>query len=88
MPGVNLIGVGGSVYGGPVLCRSLAEARSALSQRPAFLGITSVSLERGLTEVNYFEADQKLIIKQSQRVVLLADSSKLRRLAYQRCTAI
>jgi DeoR family fructose operon transcriptional repressor len=77
--GVNLIGVGGVVYGGAwSFVGSLAEAAiRRFNSNLAFLGITSVSLERGLTEINYFEADIKsLIIKQSQRVVLLADSSK------------
>jgi DeoR/GlpR family transcriptional regulator of sugar metabolism len=78
-PGVNLIGVGGSVYGGAwSFVGSLAEAAiRRFHSDLAFIGITSLSLERGLTEINYFEADTKsLIIKQSQRVVLLADSSK------------
>lgn len=77
--GINLIGVGGTVYGGAwSFVGSLAEsAIRRFHSNLAFLGITSLSLERGLTEVNYFEADTKnLIIKQSQRVVLLADSSK------------
>lgn len=83
-PGVNLIGVGGSVYGGAwSFVGSLAEAAiRRFHSDLAFLGITSVSLDRGLTEVNYFEADTKsLIIKQSQRVVLLADSSKFEKIS-------
>jgi DeoR family fructose operon transcriptional repressor len=83
-PGINLIGVGGSVYGGawsfvgPLAETSIRRFYSDL----AFLGITSLSLERGLTEVNYFEADIKsLIIQQSQRVVLLADSSKFEKVS-------
>jgi DeoR family fructose operon transcriptional repressor len=83
-PGINLIGVGGSVYGGAwSFVGSLAEAAiRRFHSDLAFLGITSLSLERGLTEVNYFEADTKsLIIKQSQRVVLLADSSKFEKIS-------
>lgn len=83
-PGINLIGVGGSVYGGawsfvgPLAEASIRRFHSDL----AFLGITSLSLDRGLTEVNYFEADIKsLIIQQSQRVVLLADSSKFEKVS-------
>jgi DeoR/GlpR family transcriptional regulator of sugar metabolism len=83
-PGINLIGVGGSVYGGawsfvgPLAETSLRRFHSDL----AFLGITSLSLDRGLTEVNYFEADIKsLIIHQSQHVVLLADSSKFEKVS-------
>jgi DeoR/GlpR family transcriptional regulator of sugar metabolism len=83
-PGVNLIGVGGSVYGGAwSFVGSLAEsAIRRFNSDLAFLGITSLSLERGLTEVNYFESDTKsLIIKQSQRVVLMADSSKFEKIS-------
>jgi len=83
-PGVNLIGVGGSVYGGAwSFVGSLAEAAiRRFHSDLAFLGITSLSLESGLTEVNYFEADIKtLIIKQSQRVILLADSSKFNKIS-------
>ena len=83
-PGVNLIGVGGSVYGGAwSFVGSLAEAAiRRFHSDLAFLGITSISLDSGLTEVNYFEADIKtLIIKQSQRVILLADSSKFNKIS-------
>lgn len=78
-PGINLIGVGGSIYGGAwSFVGPLAEAAIRRFHCDlAFLGITSLSLEKGLTEVNYFEADIKsLIIHQSQQVVILADSSK------------
>jgi DeoR family fructose operon transcriptional repressor len=83
-PGINLIGVGGSVYGGAwSFVGSLAEAAiRRFHSDLAFLGITSLSLERGLTEVNYFEADIKsLIIHQSQRVIVLADSSKFEKVS-------
>jgi DeoR family transcriptional regulator, fructose operon transcriptional repressor len=83
-PGVNLIGVGGFVYGGAwSFVGSLAEAAiRRFHSDLAFLGISSLSLTGGLTEVNYFEGDTKnLIIKQSQRVVLLADSSKFEKIS-------
>lgn len=83
-PGINLIGVGGSVYGGAwSFVGPLAEAAiRRFHSDVAFLGISSLSLERGLTEANYFEADIKsLIIQQSQRVVLLADSSKFEKVS-------
>ncbi len=83
-PGINLIGLGGAVFGGawsfvgPLTETAIRHFHSEL----AFLGITSLSLEHGLTEVNYFEGDIKsLIIKQSQRVVLLADSSKFEKVS-------
>jgi DeoR/GlpR family transcriptional regulator of sugar metabolism len=83
-PGINLIGLGGAVFGGawsfvgPLAETAIRHFHSDL----AFLGIASLSLEHGLTEVNYFEGDIKsLIIKQSQRVVLLADSSKFEKVS-------
>ena len=83
-PGINLIGLGGAVFGGawsfvgPLAETAIRHFHSDL----AFLGISSLSLEHGLTEVNYFEGDIKgLIIKQSQRVVLLADSSKFEKVS-------
>lgn len=83
-PGISLIGIGGEVYGGAwSFVGSLAEAAiRRFHSNLAFLGITSISLDRGLTEINYFEADVKsLIIKQSQRVVLLADSGKFEKVS-------
>jgi DeoR/GlpR family transcriptional regulator of sugar metabolism len=83
-PGINLIGIGGAVYGGAwSFVGSMAEAAiRRFHSDLAFLGITSISLDHGLTEINYFEADMKsLIIKQSQRVVLLADSSKFEKVS-------
>lgn len=81
---INLIGLGGAVFGGawsfvgPLAETAIRHFHSDL----AFLGITSISLEHGLTEVNYFEGDIKsLIIKQSQRAVLLADSSKFEKVS-------
>lgn len=83
-PGINLIGVGGAVYGGawsfigPLAESGIRRFHSDL----AFLGITSLSLNHGLTEINYFEGDVKnQIIKQSQRIVVLADSSKFEKVS-------
>ena len=83
-PGINLIGLGGAVFGGawsfigPLADKAIRQFHSDL----AFLGISSLSLDRGLSEVNYFEGDIKsLIIKQAQRVVLLADSSKFEKVS-------
>ena len=83
-PDIDLIGLGGAVFGGawsfvgPLTEAAIRHFHSDLT----FLGISSLSLERGLTEVNYFEGDVKsLIIKQSQRVILLADSSKFERVS-------
>jgi DeoR/GlpR family transcriptional regulator of sugar metabolism len=83
-PGISLIGVGGAVYGGAwSFVGSLAEAAiRRFHSNLAFLGITSISLDQGLTEINYFEAEIKsLIINQSQRVVLLADSGKFEKVS-------
>jgi DeoR/GlpR family transcriptional regulator of sugar metabolism len=83
-PGINLVGVGGTVYGGAwSFVGPLAEAgiRRFLSDQ-AFLGITGLSLEHGLSEMTIFEANSKsLIIQQSQRAVLLADSSKFEKVS-------
>ena len=82
--GINLIGIGGSVYGGAwSFVGSMAEtAIRRFHSDVAFLGITSLSLDHGLTEINYFEADAKsLIIKQSQKVILLADSVKFEKVS-------
>ena len=83
-PGINLIGLGGAVFGGawsfigPLTDRAIRHFHSDL----AFLGISSLSLNQGLSEFNYFEGDIKsLIINQSQRVVLLADSSKFEKVS-------
>jgi len=83
-PGINLIGLGGTVYRGAwSFVGPLAEA--ALRRFNAdltFLGISSVSLEEGLSEVNFFEAAIKsLAIQQGQRVVLLADSTKFEKVS-------
>jgi DeoR family transcriptional regulator, fructose operon transcriptional repressor len=82
--GINLIGTGGSVYGGAwSFVGSMAEAAiRRFNSDITFLGITSLSLDHGLTEINYFEADTKSnIIKQSQKVILLADSSKFEKVS-------
>ena len=78
-PGIELIGLGGMVYGGawsfvgPLADAALRRFNADL----AFMGITSVSLERGLTEVNLFEANVKsAMIHHARRAVLLADHSK------------
>lgn len=78
-PGINPIGLGGSIYTGawsfigPIAEATLRRFHCDI----AFLGIRSLSLAHGLTENNYFEATVKnLVINQSQKVVLLLDSSK------------
>ncbi len=83
-PGINLIGLGGAVFGGawsfigPLADKAISHFHSDL----AFLGISSLSLDRGLSEYNYFEGDIKnLIIKQSMRTILLADSSKFEKVS-------
>ncbi|MGQ9683691.1 MAG: DeoR/GlpR family DNA-binding transcription regulator [Anaerolineae bacterium] len=83
-PGVNLIGIGGSVYGGAwSFVGPLAEgALRRFNAHTAFMGISSVSLEHGLTEVNFFEATVKsTMIQRAQRVVLLADHSKFEKVS-------
>jgi len=83
-PGIHLIGVGGSIYGGAwSFVGPLAEAAlRRFNGDTAFMGISSVSLEHGLTEVNFFEATVKsLMIQRAQRVVLMADHSKLEKVS-------
>ncbi len=83
-PGVSLIGIGGSVYGGAwSFVGPLAEAAlRRFNADLAFMGITSVSLSHGLTEVNYFEAAVKgLMVQRAQRVVLVADHSKFEKVS-------
>lgn len=83
-PGINLVGLGGSVYGGAwSFVGPLAEAAlRRFNASTAFLGISSVSLAHGLTEVNFFEAAIKsLMVQRAQRVVLLADHSKFERVS-------
>jgi DeoR/GlpR family transcriptional regulator of sugar metabolism len=83
-PGINLIGIGGSVYGGAwSFVGPLAEmALRRFNATVAFMGITSVSLQHGLTEVNFFEAAIKsLMVQRAQRVVLLADHSKFEKVS-------
>jgi DeoR family fructose operon transcriptional repressor len=82
--GINLVGVGGTVYGGAwSFVGPLAEAAIRRFHTDlAFLGITGLSLERGLSEMTIFEATSKsLIVQQSQRAVLLADSSKFEKVS-------
>jgi DeoR/GlpR family transcriptional regulator of sugar metabolism len=83
-PGINLIGLGGSIYGGAwSFVGPLAEAAlRRFNGDIAFMGITSVSLEHGLTEVNFFEATIKsTMIQRARRVVLLADHSKFEKVS-------
>ena len=83
-PGINLIGLGGSVYGGAwSFVGPLAEAAlRRFNASVAFMGITSVSLEHGLSEVNYFEAAIKTtMIQRAQRVILLADHTKFEKVS-------
>jgi DeoR/GlpR family transcriptional regulator of sugar metabolism len=82
--GINLVGLGGSVYSGAwSFVGPLAEAAlRRFNADLAFMGITSVSLEHGLTEVNFFEAAIKsLMIQRARRVVLLADHSKFEKVS-------
>ena len=77
--GINLIGIGGTVYGGAwSFVGPIAEANlRRFHCDVAFMACSSVSAHIGVTEVNFFEASTKsLAIQQSQRVVLLADHSK------------
>lgn len=83
-PGISLIGIGGSVYGGAwSFVGPLAEAAlRRFNASVAFMGISSVSIEHGLTEVNFFEATVKsTMIQRAQRVVLLTDHSKFEKVS-------
>ncbi len=83
-PAINLIGLGGSVYGGAwSFVGPLAEAAlRRFNAGVAFMGITSLSLQEGLSEINYFEAAIKsTMIQRAQRVILLADHTKFEKVS-------
>lgn len=83
-PGINLIASGGTVYSGAwSFVGPLAEgALRRFNTDVAFMGISSLSLEQGFTEVNFFEAAVKsLAIQRARRVILLADSSKFEKVS-------
>ncbi len=56
---------------------STLEALSEISTDTIFIAATGVSLERGLTNTTFFEAEiKRKVVQRSDRVILLADSSK------------
>ena len=56
---------------------STLEALSDISTNAIFIAATGVSLERGLTNTTYFEAEiKKKVVQCSDKVILLADKSK------------
>lgn len=56
---------------------STLEALSCISTNAVFMAATGVSLERGLTNTTYFEAEiKRKVVKCSDKIILLADSSK------------
>lgn len=83
-PGINLVASGGTVYSGAwSFVGPLAEgALRRFNTDVAFMGISSLSLEQGLTEMNFFEAAVKtLAVQRARRVILLADSSKFEKVS-------
>lgn len=53
------------------------EALSHISTNAVFMAATGVSLERGLTNTTYFEAEiKRKVVNSSNKVILMADSSK------------
>ena len=56
---------------------STLEALSRISTDAVFIAATGVSLERGLTNTTYFEAEiKRKVVQCSSKIILLADSSK------------
>ena len=56
---------------------STLEALSRLAVNAVFIAATGVSLERGLTNTTYFEAEiKRKVVQSNSKIVLLADSSK------------
>ena len=79
LPNVNLIGLGGVFYPGtcsffsPDMINTVRE----LHVDKAFLGCTGFTLEGGLFNMSFHEPILKhAVIEQSDRVVLMADSTK------------
>ena len=78
-PSLSLIALGGyynhstNSYSGI----STLDPLSTISANAAFVAATGVSLERGLTNTTYFEAEtKKQIVKCSDKIILCADNCK------------
>jgi DeoR family myo-inositol catabolism operon transcriptional repressor len=78
-PSLNLIALGGyynhttNSYSGI----STLDPLSTMSADAAFVAATGVTLERGLTNTTYFEAEtKKKVVECSSRIILCADDSK------------
>lgn len=86
-PNIDVIQLGGSVRPnsssviGPIVEKMLAE----FTFTKLFLGVDGIDLEYGLTTTNAMEASlNKVMIKASQRIIVLADSSKFGRKGFGR----
>ena len=86
-PNIEVIQLGGSVRPnsssviGPIVEKMLAE----FTFTKLFLGVDGIDLEYGLTTTNAMEASlNKVMIKASQRIIVLADSSKFGRKGFGR----
>lgn len=84
LPNLNLIALGGvySASTSSFVGISTLSALSSISMQTIFVSATGVSLESGLTNTTYLEAEIKhSVVQRGGRVVLLADQSKFDRTA-------
>ncbi|MDR1800464.1 MAG: DeoR/GlpR family DNA-binding transcription regulator [Lachnospiraceae bacterium] len=78
-PNLKIISLGGlyNVSTSSFVGNSSLEAMSRLSVQAAFMAATGVSIQKGLTNTTYFEADIKQhIVQRANRVILMADQTK------------
>lgn len=78
-PGIQMIALGG-LYNqttSSFVGISTLEALSNIATNTIFMAATGVSLERGLTNTTYFEAEiKRKVVQCSHKVILMADNSK------------
>ena len=78
-PELNVISLGGQ-YSQPTssyVGASTTEALSRMTVDIVFIAATGISLEKGLTNTTYFEAELKRIVtRENARIILLADHTK------------
>lgn len=78
-PNLNVIALGGIFYSNTASYIDITsmDALSRLSIDTVFIGATGITLENGLTNTTYLEAEMKrIVIRRSRGAVLMADHSK------------
>ena len=80
--GINIISLGG-IYSNPTnsfVGISTLESLSGLKIHKAFMAATGVSIETGMTNTTFLEAEIKRgIVSRSNSIILMADSTKINR---------